>query len=433
MSQENAIAHMDSLGLMGISHHTAPVEVLERLALSSEEILRCYERFQKSGKIRDAFIVSTCNRTEVYVLPSGANDVSTELEAILRDVAGPQRFPEKSYLYNYSGRKGLTHLFRVAAGLDSMVLGEAQILGQVKEAYEVACNVLTPSPYFDRLVRTAFKIGRRIRSETQIGYGAVSIASAAVHLATRIYSNMENLTVAIVGAGETGRLVAEHFKGQGAARLLILNRTLNKAEILARQVDGQAWALDKLSEALMQADIVACAVRGDQPILKISDVQNVLAMRSGRPLAILDLGLPRNVEAHLDKLPNVFLHDLDALRHVVDANLVKRKKEIPVVENIIEEEIDKLFDWQSALEAGPLIATLREAVESIRLAEVERACRDMNEKELEAVNRVTRAVINKLLHGPMTSIKEYAQESTGAEKIAIISNVFKNLKNNKDS
>ena len=307
-----------------------------------------------------------------------------------------------------------------------MVLGEAQILGQVKNAYDTSCNYLPPQPAFERLLGAVFSAAKRSRLETEIGKGAVSVASAAVHLATRIFHDMSKRTVVVVGAGDTGRLVAEHFQAHRPQRTIIVNRTPERAATLAQTLGGVAWPWDDLARAIAEADVIACAVRSPQPVIDSVLLDQARAHRSGHPLAILDLGLPRNVALTTDKA-NVFVHDLDAFRQVVDSNLARRKKEIPQVEAIIEEEMDRLLDRHFSTQVGPLIAALRDGVESIRQAEVSKATTGLNDNERAAVDKATRAVIRKLLHGPTTSIKALARKNSGAAELEVVRELIARL------
>jgi glutamyl-tRNA reductase len=423
------VAHLPSWAfeLVGISYRTAPLDVLEGLALAPDEVKAFYEQLKGTAGLTSAMVLSTCNRTEIYGLNDGGLPLTPRLTEILREITGPKRFPNAEHLYRAHGRDSMAHLYRVAAGLDSMVLGEAQILGQVKEAYETSCTYLPPAPLFERLIRSVFSAAKRSRNETEIGKGAVSVASAAVHVATRIFHDMGKRTVVVVGAGDTGRLVLEHLQPHTPGRHIIVNRTFERGEALAKSVGGTVWPWKRLAEAIAEADVLVCAVRAPGPIVSRELLVKALEHRTGHPLAILDLGLPRNVAADID-LPNVFLNDLDAFRRVVDANLGRRRKEVPRVEAIIDEEIDKLLDWHRSLQVGPLIAALRDSVEAIRRAEVAKAAAGLNEAERQAVDRATRAVVNKLLHGPTTSIKELAQKSEAGDKLEAVWDFVARLK-----
>ena len=421
---------LDGLALVGVSHRTAPFETLERLALSPDEVNELYALLARDGGAHGALVLSTCNRTEIYAhAPDGHLVNSDYLTGACARRRSQARFPERDVFYRYGGRAGAQHMFRVAAGLDSMILGEQQILGQLKSAYTTAGEHLSQGTVFDKVVQSAFKVGARARSETDIGRGAVSTASAAVHLATRIYGDMSRCCVVVVGAGETGRLLAQHFAAQYPQRLIVLNRTLERAEVIAREVSGEAAPLAKLGEILQSADIVATAVRTPAPIITAAMLEAAVQKRSGAPLAVVDLGLPRNVDVDANAIANVFVQDLQALQTLVDANLGKRKKAVPDAEALITDELGRLEAWGQAASAGPLITALREAVEAVRAGEVDRATRGMSASQRDAVDRATRAVVNKLMHGPMTSIKEYAgQDEAGHERIKVIQDVFRHLR-----
>lgn len=419
---------LDRLALVGASYRSAPFETLERLALTPEEIQALYSRLAEDGGTQGVLVLSTCNRTEIYAhAPDGNDDVTGYLATRLAEVVGQQRAADGRIFYRHNGPKCVEHLFRVASGLDSMILGEQQILGQLKAAYAEASTRLAQSNAFDRVMQSAFRVGARARSETEIGRGAVSTASAAVHLATRVYGDMSRCTVVVVGAGETGRLLVQHFANHYPQRLVILNRTLDKARDLAREVNGEAGELAQLPDLLAKANVVATAVRSPTPLITEAMLETAVHHRQGQALAIVDLGLPRNVEAAAQELPNVFLNDLQALETLVDSNLARRKQAVPAAEMLIHEELDRLEAWESSMSAGPLIAGLREAVEAVRAGEVERATRGMSAEQRAAVERATRAVVNKLMHGPMTSIKEYARHDEADARIQVIKDVFRHL------
>ncbi|MEK7704008.1 MAG: glutamyl-tRNA reductase, partial [Myxococcota bacterium] len=327
------------LELVGISHKTAPIDVLERLALTRDEVRALVERLEATGLARDVAVLSTCNRTEIYVQPAAPEVLDGEVLHKLREVVGGERFPTEDYLYRVHGREAAMHLFRVACGLDSLVVGEAQILGQVKDAFEETVTHRPPSRTFDEVFRAALKVGGKARAETEIGQGAVSVASAAVHLATRFYADMSRQSVLVIGAGDTGRLVAEHMKTHEPKRLLIVNRTFERAERLAREVGGEAIAYEALAETLTHADIIVCAVRVTAPLVTREAIERANEGRAGRPLLLLDLGLPRNIDPEVGSVANVFVHDIGALKQVVDANLSRRRKELPRVEAIIDASI----------------------------------------------------------------------------------------------
>ncbi len=415
--------------LWGMSHKTAPLDVLGRLAFSNEQADLVHQKLVAHEQIDDALVLSTCNRTEIYTFGAAHKTPPSELasltQATLSDLG---QEPSKAHFYESHGKAALEHLFRVSCGLDSMILGEAQILGQLKSAYESARRLKQPSAYFDRLMQAAFKVSKRSRSETDIGKGAVSIASAGVHLASRIFSDLSKRSVAVVGAGDTGRIAAEHFAKHGPQNLWILNRTKERAETLARMVHGEALTLDALPMVLHKADVVVVAVSVKTPLITLTLAEPAIRQRAGRPLALVDLGLPRNIDTTIDKLLNTFVNDLDTLKRVVDQNLEQRRREVPRVEGMISAQVEQLLAWQSESRAAPLIASLRQRVEAFRQREVEKASAKLSPTERAAVERVTRSVINKLLHGPMTSIKAFAREQeAGAERLHLIRDMFQDL------
>jgi len=424
----------ERLHLFGASLNSAPIEVLERLSLSREEVALFYQRLSGVKEVTDALILSTCNRTEIYVSAAESiSNIGSRLWEVLKEIIGSTRLPDGEHRYAYSGGTGLNHLFRVSCGLDSVILGEAQILGQVKDAYEGSRSYFQ-STYFERVLQSAFRVAGRSRAETAIGVGAVSVASAGVHLTNRIFSDYGDRTVVVVGAGDTGRLVAQHFAEKHPGRLVILNRTLERANEVAAISGGEAWPMTRMEEALVEADVVVTAIRTTSSLLDRALMEKIMKSRGNRMVAILDLGLPRNVKQDVNELFNVFLNDIDTLKRVVDGNLKHRQKEIPKVEVFIEEEIARLMDWQRSFEVGPLIGALRGRFEEIRQKEVARATRGMGSTEIAAVDRTTRAVVNKLLHGPVQAIHDYARQvEAGNENLAVIQKLFGTLSEDDDA
>jgi len=391
--------------LLGASVHNAPLEILERLALSPElaEMLR-----ERLGP--DTLILSTCNRTEIYVGDGGTESPAAVL-AQIKDAIGVERANLLDHLYLKSGVEGIRHLYRVACGLDSAVLGEAQILGQVREAWDDLKAHAQPSPVFERIISGALKVAASSRELTEIGAGAVSVASASVQLTKRIFSSFGSHSALVLGAGATARLAAEHLTKLGLQKVYICNRNPERGRALAQAVRGEFVPLNQLEAALSKVDILATAVSVEHPIVTRVLVENALRRGRSQSFVVLDMGLPRNVDSTVNQLPNVFLYDVGALNRVVDINLTKRRSEIPRVESLIEDELSRLRAWKSSMAVGPMIAQMRGQADSMRRAEIEKVSEGLSAEELERLDRVTRAVMNKLLHGPTMAMKEYARQT----------------------
>jgi glutamyl-tRNA reductase len=423
--------NLTQLQLWGISHRTAPLDHLGQLALSNQEIERVSQKLLSHNEIYDCMVLSTCNRTEIYT--HSGSETPTQVTDTLASVTGSQRIPSNEFVYTLNGLDCLKHLFQVTCGLDSMILGEAQILGQVKSAFEKCQSHEKHSSLLTGAVQSALKTASKSRSITSIGAGAVSVASASVHLAHRIFSDLSRRRALVVGAGETGRLLAEHLVKQGVGHLTILNRTLAKAESLSRSMGVKSAPLDTLREHLAEADILACAVSSNEALIDYSLIKASMQQRPGRVLAILDVGMPKNVAPEVNKIPNVFVHDLESIKQVVDQNLALRRQVVPEVENLIVCEIDRLLQRQKSVEVGPLITSMRQAVEEIRQEEIRRLGTNLSEREKDNVERVTRAVMNKILHGPTQAIKDIAlNQNANADRLEAVGNMFKNLNPPKD-
>jgi glutamyl-tRNA reductase len=405
------------LVLAGLSHRTASTAIREALAYPDEEAARWISLVVEEGavdlggpSIREAALISTCNRTEAYLVLSPpstgetAREVDQRLARLLCRSAAGGREVDRSFFYHKWDADAVGHLYRVASGLDSMVQGEAQILGQVHHAHELACKASGVGPVLDRLFTSAFRAGKRARSETEIGRGAVSVASAACELAVKVVGSLDKRTALVVGAGSTGRVVAQHLASEEPHALWIANRTLEKAQSLAAEVNGRAWGLDDLGTAMEQADVVIVAAGSPTPLITQAAVQTVLKHRRGS-LVLIDISIPRNVEPSVHGLEGAYVYDLDALQKIVRENLARREEETPRVEAILEEEMAQFARWLQSLAAGPLIAQMREHFEALRQEEVRRAIKGLSPKEAEAVERATKGLMNKFLHGPTVHLR----------------------------
>jgi glutamyl-tRNA reductase len=351
---------------------------------------------------------STCNRTEVYAfhpdVVQGTRDVR-ELLAASKTVDASR---EGNRFYEYHGRGALEQLFRVACGLDSLMLGEAQILDQVKDGYEASLKAGALGVVGEHLLSAAIRCGNRARSETGIAAGAVSVAFAAVSLAHKVFGDLTERTALVVGAGQTGSLVAKHLRDHGIGRLLIANRSIDRARSLAAEMRGEPLALDGLAGALPQADMVITATSASAPLIDRDMVRAAQKTRHGRAFLIVDIGVPRDVDPRVTGLDNVFLHDVDGLQVMIDQALARRRKEVPKVEKILAQEIDTFLDWYNGLQAAPVIKELRGWAEELRAQEIARHSGRLSSEQRQAVDSVTRALLNKLLHRPTVLLRESA-------------------------
>jgi glutamyl-tRNA reductase len=388
-----------------VNHRTAPVELRERLAFSPEETHASLRELCASPAIEEAMLLSTCNRTEVYVLSPEAAAGEGEVRAKLQSAKGADLLAPGDHRYLLRHREAARQLLRVTTGLDSMVLGEMQILGQVKSAFALAREAGAAGRRLERLLAVAIHAGKRSRAETEIGAGSVSVASAAVSLAAKVFGELKQRRVLVVGAGQTGALAARHFAEQHPEELLIANRGLERAETVAKELGARALPLASLSEVLPSADVVLCATRSVGSVITDTMVKDAMAERPRRPLLLVDLAVPRDIEPAAAGRDNVFLYPIDALRTIVDRNLARRQGEVPRVEAIVEEECDRYFEWLTGLGVAPVVRELRDVFESMRAAEVSKSLKHFSPGERERVERLTKALVNKLLHRPTTQIK----------------------------
>lgn len=393
------------LVVVGLSHKTAPVAIREKLAFPADALEDALLRLTHCAEVREAVLVSTCNRTEVYAVAA----VRGGVDAIVRFLASTGETDARTlepYLYTLTGEAAVRHLFRVTASLDSMVVGEAQILGQVKDAYERSLASGCTSRALNRLFRQSLEAGKRVRSETAIGEAAVSISYAAVELARKVFDTLTGRTVLLIGAGQMSELTAKHLVSNGAERVLVANRTLCRAEELAAGCGGTAVPYEELSARLHEADIVISSTAATGYVLTRSDVAAVMRARTA-PLFLIDIAVPRDIDPAANSLPNVFLYDIDALTGVVESNLEERAAEGRRAEGIVEEETRDFLAWIESLEVVPTVAAIRAKAEVIRRSEVEKTFRklDLSEKERAAVEAMSCAIVNKMLHGPTARLK----------------------------
>lgn len=410
--------------LLGVSHKSAPTELREAVVFPPDELRTQLPRLL-GGSVVELVVVSTCNRTELYATTPAAAVAARELCERVSRLKGLTLDAAAPTLYLRTGLAAARHLFRVAAGLESLVLGEREILGQVRDAAALARAAGSAGPTLERLFSAAVHVGRRAHAETGIGNGAVSVASAAVALATKVFGELAGRCVLVVGAGDTGRLVAVRFHERAPGSLLIANRTLERAQELAAALGGQALALEELAAALERADVVVCATRAPGFVIDAAMVAQAMRRRPQRPLVLLDIAAPRDVDPAAARVDNVFVHPMDALHTITDQALSRRQREVPRVEALLEQECRAFQEWLEGRQATPLLKELRDHFERVRAEEVGKSLPRFQPSDRELVERVTKALINKLLHLPTTRLKSAgAANGSGSEHAHVVRELF---------
>ena len=431
-----------NLVLVGLNHKTAPVEVRECLAPEEQEVGQRLQEVLGLPGVREAFMVSTCNRVEVLVAAEAEpGEAAARVQGWLANGAPLAPGQVEECLYVRSGQEAVRHLYRVAASLDSMVVGEPQILGQIKSAYRTAAEAGATRTVLNRLLHKTFQVAKRVRSETNIGGAAVSISYAAVELARKIFDDLGGLSALLVGAGEMAELAAEHLLGNGVERVLVANRTLERAVELNRRLggaEGQAYGLEDLAQVLGRVDIVITSTGAPEPVITLEMARRALKRRRGRPVFFIDIAVPRDVEPRVGELDGCFVYDIDDLSQVVEANRAGRMEEARRAERIVAEEVVKFSHWLEGLEVVPTIAELSGKAETIRQRELKRTLRDLGDippEQAQALDRLTRAVVKKILHDPIMFLKEQAHsksEQTRREQLALVRRLFKLGENGED-
>jgi glutamyl-tRNA reductase len=397
--------------VVGLNHETAPVAVREALAFPKDRLDEALARVRDETGLGEAMILSTCNRVEVYGRTSAATSPSAAIAAFLAQFHQKQPGEIEPHLYRLEGEEAVRHAFRVAASLDSMVLGEPQILGQVKEAYDAAEKAGSLGAVLNALRNRSIAAAKRARTETAIGRNAVSMSHVAVELARKIFGALHDRSVLLVGAGKMSQVAARQMVRSGARASVLGGRTFEKAEQLAAALGGRAAPFEDLRKELAHADIVISGTGASGVVIRREDVEAAQASRRGRPLFIIDIAVPRDVAPDVAKLSGVFLYDLDDLHTVAEANLRERRKEAAAAEGILEKEIAEFLEWRRSLEVVPLLVELRKRADDIRRAEIEKARRRLGTLTAEqesAIDAATSAIVNKLLHAPTVQLKQMA-------------------------
>ena len=401
--------------LAGLSHKTAPVELREKMALSGKALDRFYQDIKRETALEGAVVLSTCNRTEVYTTARDLEQGEKALQSFMVSRLGMENESLNGVLYVPSCYQAIEHLFRVASGLDSMVLGESQILGQVRDAYDKARDYGVSNGVLNTLFQKAITVGKRVRTETGLDRNAVSISYAAVEKAKQVFGTLEGRTVLLIGAGKMSELALGYLMDNGVATVVVSNRSYDRAVELAKKVEGQAVRLDRLAEELERADIVISCTAAAHYVLHRDAIEPCLKNRSS-DLLLIDIAVPRDIDPAIGEVPGVHLLDIDDLHNVVESNLMGRQRAARQAETIITEEIEEFNDWLATLSVVPVIKALKARGEEIRQAEVRRALNrlgSLTAREEKIINSLASSIVNQLLHFPVINLKEKAASNQG--------------------
>jgi glutamyl-tRNA reductase len=414
--------------LTGLNHRTAPVEVRERLAFEEKALPEALDQLKRRPGLLEGMILSTCNRVEVAVTADEQADAGSAVEDFLAEARSVERGWVSPYLYRYDGSDAIRHVFRVASSLDSMIVGEPQILGQLKSAYALAKERGAISGFLDLLMTRAFNVAKRVRSETEIGESAVSVSYAAVELARDIFGSLQGTRVLVVGAGKMAESAARHLRRAGVAEILVTNRTRERAEALAAEVGGRVIDYEGFHATLPEVDILLASSGATEYIVTRDEMRTALGKRRNRPVFLIDIAVPRNIEPSVNELESVFLYDIDDLEKVVDTNLRGRVEVAQQAEEIIREEVDRMVLRMKTREVAPTIVNLQEQLDLWVKGEIERQRSKLGRltpEQEEALEAIKRGIVNKIAHGPITELRRQAADPAGLHALTMIRKLFR--------
>ena len=409
--------------LIGVNHNSAPVEVRERLAIPEAQLPDAIRTLVQQPGVEEGMVLSTCNRVELLTSTRQRSD----LRGFLRSYFGLSPDALHSHVYEFQERDAVRHVFRVASSLDSMVVGEPQILGQVKEAYAIARGLGAVHSALEALLSRAFAVAKRVRTETAIGSSSVSISAVAVQLAQKIFGSLQDKSVYVIGAGKMAELAARHLIGNGAGTVFFTNRTHERAVQMAEAFGGQAIPFEQLYETVDRADIVLTSTGAAEPLFRREHGERILARRRNRPMFFIDIAVPRNIDPEVNRLDGLFVYDIDDLQAVAASNSAERQKEAERAEEIIEVEVERFASRMKSLSVVPTILSLQEQCETIRQAEIDRIrgrLGKLTPEQEAAIEAMTRGIVNKLLHTPITTLKSAAAEPEAATIHEVIRRLF---------
>jgi len=398
--------------VVGLNHKSADVEVREKLAFNGDKLGEGLKRLKALSEVKEAVIVSTCNRVEMYASVEDPARASESIMAFLGDFHGLESASLKRSLYFREDEDAIKHIFRVASSLDSMVVGEPQILGQIKDAFAFGLERKSTGVVLNKLLKKAISVAKRVRTETRIAENAVSISFAAVELAKKIFTDLSNKSVMLLGAGEMAELAAMHLKSSGVREIVVANRTYERGVELANNFGGRPVRFENFRDEMLHSDIILCSTGAPTYVVKKVDVHRIMKERKQKPVFMIDISVPRNIEPAINGLENVYLYDVDDLQGVVDSNMGERKKEAEKAEEIVTEEVETFERWINTLESVPAIVSLREKAEQIKNQELQKLLNKLrlDEKEQKAVEYMAAAIVNKLIHPPTVALKDEMED-----------------------
>ncbi|RHW40661.1 glutamyl-tRNA reductase [Neobacillus notoginsengisoli] len=413
--------------VVGLNYKTAPVEIRERLTFKQDDLREAAKTLHGKKAILENVILSTCNRTEIYAVVDQVHTGRYYMKEFLAEWFGLEQKEFSPFLFIYEGDGAVEHLLNVACGLNSMILGETQILGQVRSSFLLSQEEGTTGTVFNHLFKQAITLAKRGHAETEIGANAVSVSYAAVELAKKIFGSLEDKNVLIFGAGKMGELAAQNLHGNGVGGVTVINRTYEKAEQLADRFGGKAKMLSELQCSLVEADIVISSTGSDSFVITKETMEHVEKLRKGKPLFMVDIAVPRDLDPGIAELDNVFLYDIDDLEGIVEANLQERKKAAAVIMMMIEKEIVDFKQWLGMLGVIPVISALREkasGIQSVTMASIERKLPHLSERDKKVLNKHTKSIINQLLKDPILQAKELAARPDAEEALDLFMTIF---------
>lgn len=412
--------------VVGLNYKTAPVEIREKLSFIEQDIPNAMAALQEQKSILENVIISTCNRTEIYAVVDQLHTGRYYIKQFLANWFNIPMEQFEDHLFIREEDESLNHLFRVTAGIDSMVLGETQILGQVKKSFLQGQDMGTTGTVYNQLFKQAVTFAKRAHSETAIGENAVSVSYAAVELAKKIFGSLQNKHVAILGAGKMGELAIQNLYGNGVGKVTVINRTFEKAQNLASKFDGDAKAMDELQCILLEADILISSTGATDYVIDYALMKDVAKFRKD-PLFMVDIAVPRDLDPKIGDVPNIFLYDIDDLQGIVQANLAERERAASEIKAMIQDEIIQFKDWFKTLGVVPVISALRKKAASIQeetMMSIENKMPDLTERERKILNKHTKSIINQLLKNPILQAKELANSSSAADDLALFQQIF---------